>query len=109
VLKLKEKIDDDLGDEIFITSRQMMAKNTWDKECVQLFEELEKILSKKKYKEFNGDCRRYHLTRKGVSCLFDVPTDQRGFLQQFKGKRVRLVCMGGWNAYSDRWYRVASV
>ncbi|MDB9704048.1 hypothetical protein OAA86_08150 [Rhodospirillales bacterium] len=107
--KLEDKIEDDLGDEISNISNKMMAKRTWDGECVQFFEELKKLLDKKKYKAFDGDCRRYFLTRKGETCLFDVPTEQRGFLEQFKGKRIRLICMGGWNAYSDRWYRVAKV
>jgi hypothetical protein len=109
VLKLEDKIEDNLGDEISVICAKMTAKNTWNKESVQLFTDLEKLLSAKKYKEFAGDWRRHHLTRKGESCLFDVPTDQRGFLEKYRGKRIRLVCMGGWNAYSDRWYRVASV
>jgi hypothetical protein len=81
----------------------------WNSNCAVLFERLEKILSKKKYKKFIGDFRTYHLTRKGQSCLYDIPANQLGFLKPYRGKRVRLVCRGAWDQYGRKHYSVAVV
>ena len=81
----------------------------WNSNCAVLFERLEKILSKKKYKKFIGDFRTYHLTRKGQSCLYDIPANQLGFLKPYRGKRVRLVCRGAWDQYSRKHYSIAVV
>ena len=81
----------------------------WNSNCAVLFERLEKILSKKKYKQFIGDFRTYHLTRKGQSCLYDIPANQLGFLKPYRGKRVRLVCRGAWDQYGRKHYSMAVV
>lgn len=81
----------------------------WNSNCAVLFERLEKILSKKKYKKFIGDFRTYHLTRKGQSCLYDIPANQLGFLKPYRRKRVRLVCRGAWDQYGCKHYSVAVV
>ena len=87
----------------------MAAKKTWNTNCAVLFERLEQILSKKKYKKFVGDFRTYHLTKKSQSCLYDVSANQLGFLKPYRGKRVRLVCWGAWDQYGRKHYSVAVV
>ena len=109
MLSIEDQLTDNLYDEISGIVLKMASKKTWDASCADMFEKLEKILTKKKYKTFSGDCRTYHLTRKGQSCLYDVPSNQRGYLIPYRNQRVRLVCLGGWNAYSDRIYSVAVV
>ena len=109
MLRIEDQLADNLYDEISGIVLTMAAKKTWDADCVVLFDKLEKLLSKKRCKSFSGDQRTYHLTRKGQACLYDVPANQSGSLRLYRNKRVRLVCLGGWNAYSDRWYSVAVV
>ena len=109
MLRIEDQIADNLQDEISGIVLTIAAKKTWDASCADIFEKLEKILTKKKYKTFSGDCRTYHLTRKGQSCLYDVPSNQLGYLIPYRNQRVRLVCLGGCNAYSDRFYSVAVV
>jgi hypothetical protein len=50
------------------------------------------------------DYRDYQLTRVGQSFQYDVPLGKRGFLAQFAGKRVRLVCT--YNGPFRKWVRV---
>jgi hypothetical protein len=109
MLNVDDKIKDNLKDKISKVTAKMMAKKTWDGECKTLFELLEKELTIQKHKEFIGDCRYYHLTKKGQACLYDVPVDQRGYLAEYRGKRIRLICMGSINAYSERFYQVSVV
>jgi len=109
LLRIDNQLADNLYDEISGIVLTMATKKTWNANCAVLFERLDKILSKKKYKTFSGDCRTYHLTRKGQSCLYDVPSNQLGYLIPYRNQRVRLVCLGGWNAYSDRIFSVAVV
>jgi len=109
LLRIEDQIADNLQDEISGIVLTIAAKKTWDASCADIFEKLEKILTKKKYKTFSGDCRTYHLTRKGQSCLYDVPSNQLGYLIPYRNQRVRLVCLGGCRANSDTIYSVAVV
>jgi hypothetical protein len=109
LLRIEDQLADNLYDEISGIVLTMAAKKTWNANCAVLFQRLEKILSKKKYKKFVGDIRTYHLTRKGQSCLYDIPANQLGFLKPYRGKRVRLVCRGAWDQYGRRHYSVAVV
>ena len=109
LLRIDDQLADNLYDEISGIVLTMAAKKTWNANCAVLFQRLEKILSKKKYKKFVGDIRPYHLTRKGQSCLYDIPANQLGFLKPYRGKRVRLVCRGAWDQYGRRYYSVAVV
>ena len=109
MLRIKDQIADNLYDEISGIVLTMAGKKTWGASCAYMFEKLEKILTKKKYKKFVGDIRTYHLTRKGQSCLYDTPANQLGFLKPYRGKRVRLVCRGAWDQHGRRCYSVAVV
>ena len=70
----------------------MVAIPTWTAVKHALYSQFEELVTRKSYVAFTGDCRIYHLERKGQSCLYDVPLNQRGALSKFAGKRVRLVC-----------------
>ena len=48
---------------------------------------------REKYKYFLGSTNRYHLTSIGESCLYDVPTYRKGALAEFRGQRIRIVCV----------------
>lgn len=97
-------IPDQVEDELGVLLRRLNDIPSWTKEKHQAFEEIRRLAKKRKYKFFKGHCRTYHLQRKGDHGLFDVPPNKRGALAEFRGKRVRLVCGGAWDQYSDRWY-----
>ena len=97
MLRIEDQLTDNLYDGNSGIVLKMAAKKTWNANCAVLFERLEKILSKKKYKKFVGDFLTNHLTRKGQSCLYDIPANQLVFLKPYRGKRLRLVCRGAWD------------
>lgn len=95
---------DDIHDDVGILLRELHAIPTWTDAKHAIYAEFERLVKSREYLFFTGDCRDYHLERKGQSCLYDVPLKQRGALAKFRGKRVRLVCGGSYNPYSDRFY-----
>jgi hypothetical protein len=98
------QVPDDIHDDVGILLRNLQAIPTWTDAKHAIYAEFEKLVKSREYIFFTGDCRDYHLERKGQSCLYDVPLNQRGALAKFAGKRVRLVCGGSYNPYSDRFY-----
>lgn len=46
------------------------------------------------YIAFVGSSRRYHISQIGASYLTDIAMYKCGALKQFRGKRVRIVCVG---------------
>ncbi len=101
-LKHETNIPDDLPDAIGDCLRRLNAMPTWTRAKHDLFDEFDRLARTRGYLQFTGDCRDYLLQRKGEHALFVIPRGQRGALARFAGKRVRLVCGGGWNPYSDR-------
>ncbi|NDE34900.1 MAG: hypothetical protein EBY15_11085 [Gammaproteobacteria bacterium] len=97
-------IPDDLDDVLGGLLRRLNTMPTWTNEKMTLYGEIEAEAKKLKYKLFKGDCRRYHIQRKGDHGLFDVPMDMRGALAPFRGKRIRLICAGSWDQYSGRYF-----
>ena len=74
----KNKIYDDLPDEIGECLRKLNMHLRWTKEKHSIFLEFERLAKKKKYLFFTGDFRNYHIERKGEHCLYDVPVTQKG-------------------------------
>jgi len=90
---LSEKIKDTINDEISPFLRQLNKRKKWNNESKENLKILIQILERKKYKSFIGHPSRYHLTKIGDSCLYDVPTYRKGVLAEFRGKRIRLICI----------------
>ena len=88
-----QQLIDDIDDEINILLASLNNRTTWTQRCKGELENLKKVLQKKKYKYFLGHPNRYHLSTIGESCLYDVPIDRRGELKNFRGMRVRIVCV----------------
>lgn len=105
----KNKLPDTFADKIGELLMQLSSMPTWTQEKRELFSQIERLTERAKYKSFTGDCRDYHIQRKGESCLYRVAEEQRGALSEFAGKLVRLICCGGWDSYSGRRYLVATV
>jgi hypothetical protein len=105
----QNQITDNLDDDVGKCLQRLHANPTWTAEKVSEFEELLRLCKLQRYFRFTGDFRDYHLERKGQSCLYDVPANQRGALEKFRGKRVRLICEGAWNQYAGRHFLAKSV
>jgi len=103
-LKVCDQIEDLLADEVGICLRMFHANQTWAAVKFELFEELMALTKRERYQRFTGDYRDYYLQRKGQSCLYDVPIGQRGALEKFQDKRIRLICEGAWDQYSGRFF-----
>ena len=105
VKQLTDAIDDEIGRCL----RSFDAIHRWTAQKHALFGQFELLAKQAGYHCFTGDCRDYYLTRKGQRCLYDVPIKQRGALAKFAGRRIRLVCGGSLNPYSDRIYYASVV
>ena len=103
-LKVHDQIEDSLDDEVGLCLRKLHANQTWTAVKIKLFEQLIALTKRGRYFRFTGDYRDYHLERKGQSCMYEVPLDQRGALKKFRGKRIRLICEGAWNQYAGRFF-----
>jgi hypothetical protein len=89
-----DKIKDNIKDEVWPYLLRLNERTSWNDESKDQLEKLKKFLkNKKKYISFVGHPNRYHLTRIGDSCLYDVPTFRKGVLTEFRGKRIRVVCV----------------
>ena len=99
-LVIPDELDDTLGGWL----RKLNTMPTWNKAKISLYGEIEAEAKKQKYLFFKGDSRRYHIQRKGDHGLCDVPMNKRGALAAFRGKRIRLICAGGWDQYSGRYF-----
>lgn len=64
----------------------------WSSTKERMRQHLERLADMYGYEGTYLDYRDYQLTRVGQSFLYDVPLNKRGFLAQFAGQRVRLVC-----------------
>jgi hypothetical protein len=108
-LLFAKQIPDSIDDEIGRCLRSFDAIDRWTAQKHALFGQFELLAKQAGYHCFTGDCRDYYLTRKGQRCLYDVPLKQRGALAKFAGRRIRLVCGGSLNPYSDRIYYASVV
>jgi len=93
VFDLADKIVDEVVDDVSPFLDALADQKGWNEATKFALSELKKILKRKRYTSFVGHPSRYHLTRIGDSCLYDVPLDRKGVLSPFRGKRVRLVCV----------------
>ncbi len=103
-LKVEGQIADTLEDQVGLCLREFHSIKTWTADKTRLFEMLIRLANQERYFSFKGDFRDYHLERKGQSCLYDVPENQRGALLQFRGRRIRLICEGAWDQYAGRFF-----
>lgn len=87
-------IEDDLCDDVSVILKAMASYDTWTSKKFALREELISLLKKRHYLLFGGSPYKYFAHRVGDSYLYDVPLYKQGWLKRFRGKRVRIVCVG---------------
>jgi hypothetical protein len=85
---------DQVSDDVGILCRELCSGVSWTAERHEIRKRLILRLRKERYVIFSADPHVYGLSRIGESFLLEVSTKQRGHLKQFRGKRIRLVCMG---------------
>jgi hypothetical protein len=108
-LNAENQIEDLIEDEVGLCLRELHTHKTWTTEKIQLFNQLMQLTTKNGYVRFKGDFRDYHLERKGQSCIYVIPENQRGALKTFRGKRVRLICELATDRYAGKFFLVNSV
>jgi len=93
MFEIADKIKDNIKDEAWPYLVRLNKRTSWNDESKKHLEELKIFLKNKNYISFVGHPKRYHLTQIGDSCLYDVPTYRKGALTEFRGKRIRVVCV----------------
>jgi hypothetical protein len=94
MFSVNEQLKDPSIDEAGQIMLAMKAIPTWNKSKHSLHEKLKKLLTKNKHVCFEGHVDKYHISIVGESCLYQVPINRRGHLSIFRGKLIRLVCIG---------------
>jgi hypothetical protein len=97
---LPDLCEDVLGAKI----RRLQVIDGWTAEKRKLQHDLEVMSPYFGYVGLQVDPRSYIVHQVGQSFIYDVPMDKRGNLAVFRGKRVRIICLGS-GAFT-RWIRV---
>ena len=100
----KLKLEDNVKDDIGMLLEELSLLGTWTNAKRQLTEQIQKRAIQEGYLKFSGGYRTYLLQQRGSYCLIDVPSDQKGALSVFRGKRIRLICIDYGNNVSTRIY-----
>jgi hypothetical protein len=92
---IKENVIEDLcTDEAGNLMKALHEIETWTKSKRAIFDSLIKLLQKNDHIYFRGHPDKYHLSVIGSSCFYNIPLNRRGHLSVYRGKLVRLVCVG---------------
>lgn len=75
---------------------------TWTKAKRAIYDELVALLESQEHIYFRGHIDKYHLSVIGSSCFYNIPENRRGHLSIYRGKTIRLVCLG--SGQYDRLY-----
>ena len=89
-----EMIADPKDDEVGRLLNAMGSLSHWTKERFALKHEIIKRMKRRKHVAFQSDKRLFRLSRVGSSLLYQVPEHKRGYLVPFRGRLIRLVCVG---------------
>lgn len=97
---LPDLCEDILGAKIL----RLQSIDRWTAEKRKLQRDLEVMSPYFGYIGLWGDPRAYLVYQVGQSFVYDVPLDKRGNLSVFRGKRIRIICLG--SGAFNRWIRV---
>jgi hypothetical protein len=87
-------IEDPKADQIGLVIKELQSIQTFTRAKRDVLERLLELLKISGYKMFNGKAARYGFGPIGASYLYQVPEDKRGHLEPYRGRLVRLVCVG---------------
>ena len=97
MIKESTMLVDDFEDDVLSLLREFNNTTVNSVKRNVLGTDLEALLVRKKYISFAAHYRQYLITRVGTSYLYDVPLYRRGYLSNFRGKRVRVICLQSGN------------
>jgi hypothetical protein len=97
---LPDLCEDILGAKI----HRLQTIDRWTAEKRKLQRDLEVMSPYFGYIGLWVDPRAYLVYQVGQSFVYDVPLDKRGNLSVFRGKRIRIICLG--SGAFNRWIRV---
>jgi len=93
--------EDNHRDEVGQIVKAIQQIPTVTNEKRALIAELQNVATNYGYVTFSAGNHRWHVGRVGESYLYQVPENKLGHLAQFRGKVVRVVCIGS----GTRWIR----
>lgn len=94
MIDLDHIVEDPMDDEVGLLIPPVISGTTWNAERFQKRDKLFQKLKARKYYSFVGNFQRYRLQRVGQSYLYQVPLTKKGHLKQFRGKLIRIICVG---------------
>ena len=95
MLEVENIYIDNLNDKLSKRLRNCLSIQTWTKEKHQLAQEVYLELKDSGLRFFEGNRQSYFLYGGiGASLIYKVPQNKRGHLADFRGKFVRLICVG---------------
>ena len=81
------------------------AETTWNKQKRHLIEDLIALLNAEGYIGLAGHGPTYGITTVGSSFIYKVPKTKQGSLKPYRGKTVRIICVGS-GRHTDRYYMI---
>jgi hypothetical protein len=87
-------VPDTLADKIGELGRAIRSQPHFNSEAIRFANELERRLVRLGYIRFTANVTNYSTWRTGEARLFFVPEHRRGALSVFRGKAIRLICVG---------------
>jgi len=94
---LKDPLDDSIGRLL----SKLACYQAFTKEKHEVVSQVIKSITKKNHLFFPGQKQNYHISAAGESFIYKVALNKRGYLKQFRGKTIRLICVGS----GTRWNR----
>ncbi|MDA7749479.1 hypothetical protein N8913_04155 [Litoricola sp.] len=101
MFSVEDTIQDDRLDEVGRLVKAIQQIPTMTNEKRVLVAELQNLANSHGYITFSAGNHRWHVGKVGESYLYQVPENKLGHLAQFRGKLVRVVCIGS----GTRWIR----
>lgn len=104
LINLRDILPDTFEDILGAKIKRMQSIEGWTAEKRRLQRDLDTMSPWFGYVGWTVDPRTYLVHQVGQSFLYDVPLGKRGNFAIFRGKRVRVLCLGS-GAFT-RWVRV---
>lgn len=104
LIRLEHVLPDLCEDILGAKIHRLQTIDRWTAEKRKLQRDLEVMSPYFGYIGLWVDPRAYLVYQVGQSFVYDVPLDKRGNLSVFRGKRIRIICLG--SGAFNRWIRV---
>ena len=104
LIRLEHVLPDQYEDILGAKIHRLQAIDSWTAEKRKLQRDLAVMSTYFGYIGLWVDPRAYLVSQVGQSFIYDVPLNKRGNLSVFRGKRIRIICLGS-GAFT-RWIRV---